>query len=128
MRLLIDTQIALWWLSDDERLSSKSRGLISSGETEAFFSIGSLWEISIKNGQGKLKANATLVARWLSEWGIKTLPISISHLTALEQLPAHHRDPFDRLILAQALSDGMTVLTSDEKMTIYGVPCIPAMR
>jgi PIN domain nuclease of toxin-antitoxin system len=128
MRLLIDTQIALWWLSDDERLSQKSRELISSRENEVCFSIGSLWEISIKNGQGKLKANATLVGRWLAEWSVEILPVTIPHLTTLEQLPAHHRDPFDRLILAQALSEGMTVLTSDEKMAAYGVPCIPAMR
>ena len=128
MRLLLDTQIALWWLSDDERLSPKSRQLVSDSETEAYFSIGSLWEISVKNGQGKLEANATFVARWLSEWSIKPLPIAVPHLTALEQLPPHHRDPFDRLILAQALSEGLTVLTSDDKMTLYGVPCITAMR
>jgi PIN domain nuclease of toxin-antitoxin system len=128
MRVLVDTQVALWWLSDDERLSPNARELISSDENEAFFSIGSLWEISIKNGQGKLAANATLVGRWLAEFSVATLPIAISHLTVLEQLPPHHRDPFDRLILAQALSEGLTVLTSDEKMTIYGVPCLPATR
>ncbi len=128
MRLLVDTQIALWWLSNDERLSPRSRDLISSGETSAYFSVGSLWEIAIKNGQGKLEANATMVARWLKEWGVEILPIALPHLAVLEQLPAHHRDPFDRLILAQALSEGMTVLTSDDKMTIYGVPCIPASR
>lgn len=128
MRVLVDTQVAIWWLSDDERLSRKARELISSGENEAFFSIGSLWEISIKNGQGKLAANATLVGRWLTERSVEILPIAIRHLMTLEQLPPHHRDPFDRLILAQALSEGMTVLTSDEKMTIYGVPCLPAAR
>lgn len=128
MNLLVDTQIALWWLSNDERLSSRSRDLISSAETAAYFSVGSLWEIAIKNGQGRLEANATMVARWLKEWAVEILPIALPHLAVLEQLPPHHRDPFDRLILAQALSEGMRVLTSDDKMTIYGVPCISATR
>ncbi|MEQ1726492.1 MAG: type II toxin-antitoxin system VapC family toxin [Sphingopyxis sp.] len=124
MRLLIDTQIALWWLSGDDRLSPAARDLIANGEMEINCSIGSLWEISIKNGQGKLQANATLVARWLNEWSVNILPVAVPHLTVLEQLPPHHRDPFDRLIVAQAMSEGMTIMTSDGKIAAYGVPCI----
>lgn len=128
MRLLIDTQVILWWLSDDDKLGKQARGLLGEAETQVFASIASLWEVSIKQSMGKLPAKAADLANWLRELSIDILPVSVSHLVALERLPHLHRDPFDRILVAQTIAEGLTIMTSDQKIAHYGIPCIQARR
>jgi len=124
MRILLDTHAILWWLDDDPRLGSKARAVIASGDAELMASIASLWEVAIKHRAGKLRATAALVASRLPEADIAILPIKVTHLTALEQLPLHHRDPFDRMLLAQAMVETAQIMTNDEAMRHYGLPCM----
>jgi PIN domain nuclease of toxin-antitoxin system len=126
MKLLLDTNVILWWLTDDARLGPKARSYLIDGTNELFVSIASLWEVSIKHSAGKLSATAGLIASWLNDLGIAVIPVEVSHLSALEQLERLHRDPFDRLILAQAQVEGARVVTSDTIMRQYPVPCISA--
>ncbi|MEM1132940.1 MAG: type II toxin-antitoxin system VapC family toxin [Pseudomonadota bacterium] len=123
---LIDTHIILWWFDDDGRLGSSAKSIIADGSNTVFLSIASLWEIAIKHGQEKLALNAGLVASRLPELGIQVLPINTTHLSALEQLPMHHRDPFDRLLISQSLVEKATLITADSKIPQYGIPCLPA--
>jgi PIN domain nuclease of toxin-antitoxin system len=128
MTILLDTHVILWWLDDDPRLGSKARDVIGSGDVQLLVSIASLWEVSIKHRIGKLRANAALVASHLREASISVLPVKITHLTALEQLPLHHRDPFDRMLVAQALAETVSIMTNDALVRQYGLPCIDAAR
>lgn len=126
MTLLLDTHAILWWLDDNPRLGPEARALIMRRDVRVFASVASLWEISIKHGQGKLRANAALVAGRLPEADIALLPIKVTHLTTLEQLPSLHHDPFDRILLAQALVESAQLMTSDAMIQRYGVACIEA--
>jgi PIN domain nuclease of toxin-antitoxin system len=125
MKLLLDTHAILWWLEDDPRLGPSARALISQGDAELLVSIASLWEISIKHSIGKLRVSAALVASRLAESDIAILPIKVTHLSELERLPLHHRDPFDRMLVAQALVEPAQLMTNDDLIHHYGVPCIP---
>jgi PIN domain nuclease of toxin-antitoxin system len=126
MKLLLDTNVILWWLTDDARLGPKVRSHLADGTNDLFASIASLWEVSIKHSTGKLSATSGLIASWLNDLGIAVIPIKLSHLSALEQLERLHRDPFDRLILAQAQVEGARIVTSDAMMQQYPVPCMGA--
>lgn len=126
MSYLLDTNAILWWLTDDQRLGPDARRLIEGSDAYVRVSIASLWEVSIKHGVGKLSATAAMVAGKLAEAQIEIVAIRLPHLAALEILPQHHRDPFDRLILAQALVEGAEIITSDPVIPRYGVPCIDA--
>ena len=124
MRILLDTHAILWWLDDDQRLGSEARALIVQRDAQLMASIASLWEIAIKHRTGKLRATAALVASRLSEADIAILPVKVTHLTAMEQLPMIHRDPFDRLIVAQALVEPAQIMTNDDVVRQYGVACV----
>jgi PIN domain nuclease of toxin-antitoxin system len=128
VKLLLDTNALIWWLQDDTRLGPKARSLISDPVARLFVSVVSLWEITIKWRVGKMDFAGSSFLDELSGEDIATLPILPQHLRALEDLPMHHRDPFDHLILAQAGAENARLLTSDREMTSYGVPCIPALR
>jgi PIN domain nuclease of toxin-antitoxin system len=124
MRLLLDTHVLLWWLADDPALSKQARRLIAN-EPEVFASAASAWEIAIKRAVGKLEAPEDLPAA-LAAGGIGRLPIGFEHAAAAGALPRHHDDPFDRMLVAQAQHEGLTLLTSDARISRYGVATLPA--
>ena len=122
MKLLLDTHLLLWAAGQPERLSKKARGFIEKGEHELFFSSGSLWEIVIKRNLGRddFKVDARILRRGLLDNGYSELPIASEHVVAIEGLPQHHKDPFDRVLVAQAIVEGITLLTSDPTVARYG--------
>lgn len=130
MRFLLDTQVFLWWIADDPRLSEKARGTIRNAENRLFLSAASGWEIVIKAGLGRIKLSQKpqgFVARQLSANAIESLPIQMSHALHTHALPLHHRDPFDRMIVAQAQLEKMTVISSDPQIARYDVKVINAV-
>lgn len=124
MRLLLDTHVVLWWLRDDPRLGSRSRAMIAGGNNEILVSIATPWEVAIKYRIGKLDETSTAVLDAIDSAGMSVVDIRRPHLEALEKLPKGHGDPFDHLILAQARTEGATVMTGDRQMAAYGIPCI----
>ena len=122
MKLLVDTHTFLWALMRDHRLSTRSKQILTSDEHELFFSLVSLWEVSIKMKTGKLNALGSSVAYLREEmenYSMQLLPIRYEHILQLEMLPAHHSDPFDRLLIAQAVTESLPILTHDEKFKPY---------
>jgi PIN domain nuclease of toxin-antitoxin system len=124
MRLLLDTHVLLWWLADDPALSKQARALIAN-EPEVFASAASAWEIAIKRALGKLEAPEDLLPALEAE-GIRRLPIDFEHAAVAGALPRHHDDPFDRMLVAQAQQEGLTLLTSDVRILQYAVTILPA--
>ena len=123
MILLLDTHAILWWLDDPTSLSAAAREAITDPENEVFVSAVSAWEIAIKRGLGKLDAPADF-AITIETCGFQSLPITIAHGLATEQLPPHHRDPFDRMLIAQAQLENATLITRDPLIAMYQVPII----
>lgn len=118
MRLLIDTNALLWLLDGDDRLGPIARSAVQSAEVLAI-SVGSLWAIAIKISIGKLAPIPGLHDA-ITRLGFERLAITDDHLSALQALPLHHRDPFDRILICQALTDGFRVLTADDIFATYG--------
>lgn len=124
MKYLLDTAVWLWSVGPTERLSKKARELLASGEEELYLSVASSWEISIKAALGKLKLPEPpdrYVPKRLAEQGILPLPILQSHALGVFTLPPHHQDPFDRMLISQALVEGMCIVTSDRAFADYPV-------
>jgi len=124
MKLLLDTQTLLWFLLDDHRLSGKAREKISDPDALIFVSPASLWEIAIKISLGKYALPAPFESFWEEQFltnDFALLPISVSHAARVVNLPFHHRDPFDRLIIAQSLVEGIPLVSSDIMFDHYGV-------
>ena len=121
MRLLLDTHILLWWLMDDPKLSGALRAAIADGGNEVFVSSVSVTEIAIKQSQGKLTAPRELLLLLLSEAGFAELPLTSAHGEVLRDLPEHHRDPFDRMLVAQAQVEGLEIATADAAIRNYDV-------
>lgn len=115
---LLDTQILLWWLSDDSRLSTKQREIIASPENQIVVSVVSFWEMVIKENLGKLRIPANL-REAVEKTSFSLLDVSLQHIEGLRQLPSHHRDPFDRLLIAQAQTENLQVLTADRSWQKY---------
>jgi PIN domain nuclease of toxin-antitoxin system len=124
MRLLLDTHALLWWLAD-EGLSTQARDAIADPANFVAVSAASAWEISIKKALGKLAVPDDL-EKQLKSGGFAALPISIAHAVAAGTLVRHHEDPFDRMLIAQALAEGLTIVTRDRRFTDYGVALLPA--
>jgi PIN domain nuclease of toxin-antitoxin system len=124
MRLLLDTHTFLWWLADDPALSARSRAVISDGRNDCFLSLASCWELSIKSSLGKLRL-AQPVERFIPDEmaanGFQLLPIDFRHVAKVETLPFFHRDPFDRLLVGQALLEKMTIVSCDAVLSEYGI-------
>jgi PIN domain nuclease of toxin-antitoxin system len=120
LNFLIDTHILLWWLADHSALSSKASTLISDENNIIFVSVASIWEMIIKKALGKLKAPDD-VEKVIKENNFKELPITLQHVIALDHLPNYHKDPFDRILVAQAKCEALTLITADEKLTFYEV-------
>lgn len=129
MRILLDTQCWLWMALAPERFSSRARALVEARENLLYFSAASAWEIAIKSGLGKLRLPeppVIYVPAQISALGVEPLPIEYQHALHVATLPAHHRDPFDRLLVAQAQLDDLAILTSDPLITAYDVATIAA--
>lgn len=124
MKLLLDTHLLLWAAGDPGRLSADARILISAQENELFFSAASLWEIVIKHGLGRddFQVDARLLRRGLLDNGYSELPIGSEHAVAIDSLPSLHKDPFDRILVAQAMVEGITLLTADPLVAQYPCP------
>ncbi len=124
MKLLLDTHLLLWAAGDPDRLSFDARSLIEAQENVLFFSAASLWEIAIKKSLGRsdFQADARLVRRGLLDNGYIELPVSSEHAVAVEGLPDIHKDPFDRILVAQAMVEGIVLLTADPVVANYPGP------
>ena len=120
MRVLLDTHAVLWWLSDDHALSEAARAAIANPENEPLISVASLWAIAIKRSLGRLETPDDLPATIEAE-GFAWLAVGTHHAWNVRALPFHHRDPFDRLLIAQALGDRLPVITTDPHFDAYGV-------
>jgi PIN domain nuclease of toxin-antitoxin system len=122
--LLLDTQILLWAVSQPERLPAAARTLLTNPDNDLFFSPASLWEIVIKNTLGRedFRIEPRILRRGLLDNGYAELPITSEHAVNIESLPRLHKDPFDRILLAQAITEGITLLTSDVQVARYGGP------
>src|SRR6266508_481114 len=124
MNALLDTQTFLWWIDDDPRLSARAHQIISDGANQLFFSPVSGWEIAFKAQLGKLTLPANLeqfVLEQLSRNHFTTLPVHLTHALGVYQLPLLHRDPFDRLLVAQSRHEDLPILTVDPLIGQYGV-------
>lgn len=119
MKALLDTNIMLWAMSDPDRLSAAARRELARA-TEVFVSAASIWEVSIKVGLGKLEVDVDELVEGLSAAGFEPLPITFEHSRAVRGLPHHHRDPFDRMLIAQAFSEPLRLLTHDQLLRRYG--------
>jgi PIN domain nuclease of toxin-antitoxin system len=119
-RLLIDTHALLWWLVDDPLLTPTAREVIADPANTPLVSTASVWEVAIKRSLGKLETPDDLPERIAGE-GFDWLPVSADHAWQVRSLPPHHRDPFDRLLVAQAIVDRLPVVTADAQFGAYGV-------
>jgi PIN domain nuclease of toxin-antitoxin system len=118
VRLLLDTHVLLWLMEDNSRLTRQARRLIA-GATEVYVSSASLWEIAIKSGIGKIEEDAQTIAAKLEAAGLKELNVTHRHAIATGKLPRLHKDPFDRLLVAQSISELMHFMTADERLSGY---------
>jgi PIN domain nuclease of toxin-antitoxin system len=125
VRILLDTHFLLWWLADDPVLGDRARDMISTPDNLIFYSAASIWEIRIKQGIGKLEIPEDF-ASVLAGQALEPLAITVNHAHALRDLPPHHRDPFDRLLVAQARLERLTMLTRDEVISQYDVAVVLA--
>jgi len=127
MQLLLDSHTFLWWVKDDRALRRRARAAIADVDNECFLSHASVWEMAIKASLGKLKLPST-VERFVVEHceanSFHLLPITLAHVASVEGLPFHHRDPFDRLLVAQARHGAMALVSRDASLKAYGVPVI----
>jgi PIN domain nuclease of toxin-antitoxin system len=121
MRLLLDTHILLWWLDDAPALPAATRRAISDVTSEIFVSVATVWEIAIKKALGKLDFPTARMSDILAEAGCLPLPVQIEHAIAAAGLPPHHGDPFDRMLVAQAQREGLTIVTVDPMIRRYAV-------
>jgi PIN domain nuclease of toxin-antitoxin system len=120
VRLLLDTHALLWWLANDARLGTRAREAIATPTNLVFVSAATAWEIAVKRALGRLTAPGD-IEEWLVENDFQPLPIQVAEAVASAELPPHHRDPFDRLLVAQAQIGRMTIVTGDEDIAKYGV-------
>ena len=124
MKLLLDTHILLWWITNDPQLSAKARVLISEGHNTLYWSAASSWEVSIKYALGRMpfpEAPEQFLPHEIEKNRIESLPIIDAHAFRAAQLPHHHRDPFDRMLIAQAQVESLALLSNDRQLNHYDV-------
>lgn len=124
MRALLDTHAFIWWANDDPSLTEAAREVIGDARNEVFLSAASTWEMAIKIAIGKLTLTLPIKAFVLSQLSLyqfRPLPITYEHSYGVELLPQHHRDPFDRLLISQAMVENLVILTADAKFAPYGI-------
>ena len=127
MKLLIDSHAIVWWMTDDPRLSPVARQMLGSAKYPRFLSLASLWELSLKVAAGRLQGIGSTIGNLqqaAAKQAIGILPITYEHILRVESLPLHHADPFDRLLVAQALEEGLTILTADRALSRYPAPIV----
>ena len=124
-RLLLDTHVLVWWLSAVSRLAEGARAAISGPENDVFVSAVTAWEISAKRAKGRMTAPDNLSAI-IEERGFIHLPLTFHHAEQAGVLPMHHRDPFDRFLIAQAQAEGLTLITRDRRIPLYGIRTMAA--
>jgi len=124
MRLLLDTHLLLWAVGPDERLPAQARRLMSDADNELCFSVASIWEVAIKHGRGRddFQVDPRLLRRELVDNLYRELPVTGEHAAAIASLPPLHRDPFDRMLVAQSMVEGIMLLTSDPLVAQYPAP------
>ncbi len=122
MNLLLDTQIALWAITDSPKLGDKARALLLLPSAVIWISTASIWEMAIKHslGRGDMPVSAEDAIRYFRESGYRFLPVEAEHVATVESLPPHHQDPFDRMLVAQAMTEPMRLLTRDAQLPAYG--------
>jgi PIN domain nuclease of toxin-antitoxin system len=125
VKLLLDTHTWLWWLSDADQLDGSARTAIAARENLVVVSAATIWEVAIKRARGTLGFDGDPVSL-VAEGGFEPLSISLVHAAAAGDLPPHHRDPFDRMLVAQARIEGLTVVTRDPVFGRYDVPVLAA--
>jgi PIN domain nuclease of toxin-antitoxin system len=125
MWILLDTHAILWLLADDKRAKKRWIDIVENRSNTIYLSIASLWEIAIKSSTGKLKLHVPfadlILQNHIEQRGVILLPITPAHVIEVERLPYHHRDPFDRLIIAQAIVEGLPVISTDPKFDLYNI-------
>jgi len=127
MKLLLDTHVFLWWLSDPDRLSSTARERMVDSRNRLYFSAASSWEIAIKQGLGKIRFAGSITAilpRAMQEQAVTPLPVEHVHAFHVTKLPLHHRDPFDRMLVAQAQLETLAILSADPQLGAYDVEIV----
>jgi PIN domain nuclease of toxin-antitoxin system len=123
VRLLLDTHTFLWWMADSPALSARARQEIARADNRVLVSTATAWEIAVKRSLGKLRAPLDVEAGIALD-DFEALPITLAHARAVERLPWHHRDPFDRMLIAQASVEQATLVSADEALPAYGVPLL----
>jgi PIN domain nuclease of toxin-antitoxin system len=127
MRILLDTHAIVWWATGDKRLSRRARVAIADPNTEVFISIASAWEIQIKATLQKITLNESVDALYRSliiDQDFRMIGLELKDIEHLSKLPRHHRDPFDRMLVAQALRGDLTLVTKDRVVSSYGTPTL----
>lgn len=127
MKLLLDTNVFIWASREPLLLTAKSRNVLTDPYNQRFVSVASIWEMQIKHGLGKLPlpSNVDQLAQiWMRPLGAQALSIELRHLGKLYELPPAHRDPFDRILIAQAMSEDMAIVTPNPMFHLYGIPVI----
>lgn len=123
MKLLLDTHAALWWLADDDRIGEEVIRHLTDDTNQVLISAVVVWEVAIKRSLGKLDAPEDLAPTLLGA-GAQPLPVTLEHAAAVEKLPWRHRDPFDRMLVAQALTEDAAIVSGDEPLSEYGVAIV----
>ena len=125
MRLLLDSHVVIWWLDDSSRLQNATRDILISPDNELFLSAVTTWELNMKIARGNLHLPEDYAERLLND-GMAELTVAIRHAAILKNLPPIHGDPFDRMLIAQTLSEGLILMTNDSAIMRYDVPTIQA--
>jgi len=123
LKLLLDTHAALWWLAGDERIGEEAAAQLLDDTNQVLLSAAVVWEVAIKRSLGKLEAPDDFATILLGA-GVHPLAVSVEHAARVERLPWHHRDPFDRLLVAQATIERATLVSRDDRLHAYGVPLV----
>jgi PIN domain nuclease of toxin-antitoxin system len=123
---LLDTHVLLWWFSESSRLNEGVRALIADPATPIFVSAASFWEAAIKRAKGRLHFDGAKLAGTVAKSGFRQLSITVDHALAAGDLPRHHDDPFDRMLVAQAVAEGLTLMTRDPRLRSYEVAIVEA--
>ena len=127
MKAILDTHVLLWWANDDRRLSRQARDFITDPGNVCYLSVGSCWEIVLKSQSGKLEYPAgpsAFLEQVMLRQGIELLPVHYRHVRRIPDLPLHHRDPFDRLLIAQSLEEGIPLVSGDKAVRRYPIEVI----